>query len=427
MSSVVKCSSCNIVICELLAFVQNKVDIMDEEGIIRLCTTAFSYEDIVHAKKLFFDSVSTACRKASRKKEGRLQRDLEDIICFIKKTDPEVMPIFVAKDLQKLPPVTFDHIDATRLLKDIIILQNEISFIKEKYATIEMVKQGIPNLAVFSNYSRQKGGCLLDSCFNVDSGPIGMTHTTEEALTANDNVTERGNSVPAMLMSNNAIPLALSPERQHDVVSPVNDEQRVEAGTVVSDNSCGRAINASVHASTKSDISRVGGNCNNDICETSIERSSERKQMADVVRNGGKWKLEPHKEEWILMQRKRLKNRFVGKKGKADINPDCGFKAADINIPFYIYNVDKNASIDDIDKYIKTKTNVQVSLERVNMKQNKEYTAYKFLIPKQKLSVFMDENLWPSGVSFRRFYTFNKSRNHNGSDKEKEVINKNKK
>lgn len=35
-----------------------------------------------------------------------------------------------------------------------------------------------------------------------------------------------------------------------------------------------------------------------------------------------------------------------------------------------------------------------------------EYKAYKFFVMETKLSLFLDEKLWPQGVIFRRFVHF---------------------
>lgn len=51
---------------------------------------------------------------------------MEDIIELLKGMDPEQVPIFVARDLQNYPPVNFDHVDVTRLLKEILVLQKEV-------------------------------------------------------------------------------------------------------------------------------------------------------------------------------------------------------------------------------------------------------------------------------------------------------------
>lgn len=55
---------------------------------------------------------------------------------MFKSLDSEKIEIFVAHDLNKLPPVTFDHVDITRLLKDIVVLQNEVKPIKNTYVTM---------------------------------------------------------------------------------------------------------------------------------------------------------------------------------------------------------------------------------------------------------------------------------------------------
>ncbi|CAG9134279.1 unnamed protein product [Plutella xylostella] len=132
-SKIIKCKTCNIVISEVLAFIQSKADVMDDESMVRLCTTAFSSEEIDSAKTLLFDSVSKSKQKKTRRRQGKTHRDIDDIITLIRSCEPEDMPIFVAKDLYKLPPVTFDHVDVTRLLKDIIIIQRDLREVQETY------------------------------------------------------------------------------------------------------------------------------------------------------------------------------------------------------------------------------------------------------------------------------------------------------
>lgn len=44
------------------------------------------------------------------------------------------------------------------------------------------------------------------------------------------------------------------------------------------------------------------------------------------------------------------------------------------------------------------------------MKQNKDYDAYKMFVPRHKLTLFMDDKIWPEGISFRRFIDFERRR-----------------
>ncbi|CAG9131007.1 unnamed protein product [Plutella xylostella] len=46
---------------------------------------------------------------------GSMKKDLQNIIWVFQGTDPYNILMYVARDLYKLPPVTLDHINLTRL------------------------------------------------------------------------------------------------------------------------------------------------------------------------------------------------------------------------------------------------------------------------------------------------------------------------
>lgn len=135
-----KCTKCNIIITELLAFVQNKIEVMDDESIVLISSRSFNSADILAAKILLHDAVPTDTRLKIRRSDGKSQRDMEDIVRVMKATDPSEIPIFVARELTHQPPVTFDHIDVTRLLKDIVALKSDIASLRHSSATKEELK-----------------------------------------------------------------------------------------------------------------------------------------------------------------------------------------------------------------------------------------------------------------------------------------------
>ncbi|KAF9808045.1 hypothetical protein SFRURICE_017217, partial [Spodoptera frugiperda] len=107
---------------ELLAFLQQKLDVMDEVSAIQICATNFSEEDVAAAKLLLYKSLNKCDQMVSRRRDGT-KKSIQDIITLLKEIDPDDVPTFVARDLNKLPPVTFDHVDVTSLLKDIVVLK----------------------------------------------------------------------------------------------------------------------------------------------------------------------------------------------------------------------------------------------------------------------------------------------------------------
>lgn len=77
MSWTIKCNSCNIVIDELLSYIQNKISIADEETSVKICASTFSTEQINKSKELLFESVPTDQRKTIRKGKGKENRVLK--------------------------------------------------------------------------------------------------------------------------------------------------------------------------------------------------------------------------------------------------------------------------------------------------------------------------------------------------------------
>lgn len=135
---------------------------------------------------------------------------------------------------------------------------------------------------------------------------------------------------------------------------------------------------------------------------------SQRVSMADMVRKESEWKSNNPSSEWILVQRNKLRNRFMERTGKAVINSDAKFKAAENRIPLFISNVNKDASEMDICEYVQSKTKEKVTMEKTKMKTDRPYNAFKMYVSKHKLDLYLDDNLWPDGIRFRRFVHFRK-------------------
>lgn len=72
----------------------------------------------------------------------------------------------------------------------------------------------------------------------------------------------------------------------------------------------------------------------------------------------------------------------------------------------------------DIQSYIKSKTELDVNLEIINMKKTKEYVAFKVYVPKSKPDLFLNGDFWPEGVLYRRFVNFRRAATMTGSHQE---------
>lgn len=449
----VKCANCNVVINELLAFLLNVLDYMDEESIHQLVSTSFNVESISNAKSLLIDSIPDAKKKMpQRRKDGkkRMSRDLDDMICLLKSTDPEIFPVFVAKDLHVLPSVSFDHIDCTRLLKDISRLQTQVKTLQETCVTMdcfEILKQEMEHMkhaSIVDNRSthnlfvnKKRGACLQDDSYELSSGPVGLQYVPIKSsveAAAIQNMQVNSHSTP-----NKSLTATCSNNRSTciypQLVQP-SDRQLVEQYVMsqgASESSgkpgCGDlngsrtargittsyasvtsepVLNAAVDTSARVDqpilisdsMNRSAGGV------VSVDLRQSRKQSCSVlIKNCTQ--IPEENSEWQLVQSKSVnKYKLLGQKGRASTAPDVKFKSANIKVPMFISNVSKESGEQDIIGYIRDRTNEVVSLKRIKMKTDWKYNAYKLFVPRDKLDLFLTDEFWPVGITFRRFVHF---------------------
>lgn len=348
-SNVIKCTSCNIVISEVLAYVISQLNTVDEETVCRVCVSSFTPEEIIGAKKLLFDSVPTSKRKKLRKGDKRTLRDIDDIIGLIKETDPNCIPIFVARDLHKLPPITFDHVDVSRLLKDILLLKEAQKVAEERYVTMDIFQKlknevddlknsSIVNFDDHYNVNNRRGNYLRKEC-NYESGPQGLHHisgyspkNSDTSLNSPDQPFELfANSYRSLTIPNvgengqSGVNKPSATSRQQ--IAPMGSEGLTHTKKVdVAVSSKAQSETPMSHGTTarvKTPIEHSDGAAapvEPRMCPRSKSQSAVA-TIADKLKEPGQWKHESPSEEWKVVQRKRLRNKIVGKKRNRKYGP----------------------------------------------------------------------------------------------------------
>ncbi|XP_052754647.1 uncharacterized protein LOC128201512 [Galleria mellonella] len=390
MSCTVKCATCNIVIDELLSYIQNKISIADEESLVKICASSFTSEQVQKSHTLLFESVSSELRRIARKGKGKGDRLLYDILSFFKVTDPDMLPIFVARDLEKLPPITWDHLDVSKVLKDLLIVQSEIKTIKSSYATVkqlEEVKKECYNLKTVSPPFSAAKINIKRGAYR-DSGPIALSVMDESTISNHEDESSG----------------EMSSTRDNNL-----HYRNININTNYPEGSSDTLIDATFHQTFETENSRVTDNTKRDESLLTCNRQSTQPTVGKV----GTTLVESYagavrsNNEWTIVEKKRKKNRRIeGKLGTVVIGTDEMFRAAERKIPLFITNVHKNTSESDIVRYICKMTQETVALEKISIKRQCDYNAFKFFVAQNKVSLFLDENIWPEGIIFRRFINF---------------------
>ena len=125
-----------VIIDELICFVQNMINILPPISIGDLCTATFAEHDIEASKRRLFEFCADDSCTRMRKRIGpkRSMQNVNDIIRLLQEKGTDT-PTFVALDLAKLPPVTFDSIDVSTLLNSIRQNEAEITLLKDCLTT----------------------------------------------------------------------------------------------------------------------------------------------------------------------------------------------------------------------------------------------------------------------------------------------------
>lgn len=387
MSITLKCNVCNIVIDEMLSYIQNKISVVDNDTIVKLCSTSFTSEEIQNSKTLLFGALSNYKSRTQRKGNGKEERDLTDILNVFRTVDSEILPVFVARQLEKLPPLTFDHLDCSKLLKDLKRLQDDVKNVKSTYATIEdlrLFKEEIkqtncdvpvppPRLSI-CNVNRRRGAWC------ADSGPIGLSNIHNSTL----NDTAHTTTEPRLCNKTESL----------------NDHYR---SILIS----GRQTTEAAIDKQPLDLSAPAGAVSqraDQLFEPSapmlnVSTSAPNNALSNVN------KAMPEHEWQTVKNRKRKSYRYRGQIGIANIT-DCNFKAVKHKVPMFITKIHKDSDESEIVKYILRKTQETVLLEKIEMKKAVDHKAYKFFVSEEKIPMFLDKNIWPKGIVFRKFVHF---------------------
>lgn len=120
------------IVCELLCFICNKIDTLAYDILLKLCVDFYTDEQVAAAKSLLFDTcvVPEGKRNIQRRGSGKKASNIQDMLDLLLDLDSACCPVFVARDLANLPPLTVDHFDMSKFAKDLESLRTELHLFK---------------------------------------------------------------------------------------------------------------------------------------------------------------------------------------------------------------------------------------------------------------------------------------------------------
>ena len=123
----------DVQINELLCFVSCKSRVMSILQISKLCCDFYANSAIQEAKDVLLGSISMpeTDKRKSRRKTRVAETTMQDIITIFYEMKPRMMPTFVAKDLNNLPPLSMNNFDMAHIIEEMSEIKCKMSILQE--------------------------------------------------------------------------------------------------------------------------------------------------------------------------------------------------------------------------------------------------------------------------------------------------------
>ena len=182
------------IVNELLCFVVNKMDTLPFDYLVKLCSDFYSESEIDAAKEIISKLGPTDKRYPKRKGQNKKVTTVQDILRIMLELETNLIPVFVARDLGNLTPLSYEHFDVSKLLHDIEVVRNEVN----------LIKFSIPSLPLGTTETRHGGQNANPKIPNTDSTqPLSVTQTNKNA--PNTVIQGNKNSDPAKTINNEGL------------------------------------------------------------------------------------------------------------------------------------------------------------------------------------------------------------------------------
>lgn len=356
----------------LLAFLEKQLYSMDEVSVIQICTSNWREEEIRSAKVLLYESLEMIDRMPSRRRDEKGERSLQDIINVFKGTDPDEWPVeFVvtSQGLHSMPPVTFDHVDVTRLLKDITTLKSSLDDLKLKFeasqTTINDLRAEIVELKTNKSVCRSITDVSNSDSCGIAIDAVQLSSASSELDPSSVNVTDR-----------HATPRPAPRASPAPVVTNVSTPTSRAYATAASQPPKGQQSTQPRKAPA--------------LTTAPAPDPVPAKESSD-------------NEGFIKVERKRRKPLCRNKCGTGVSGPNMLLRAAVPTTLLYVSRLHYSTKPDDLVEYMRVKTKFTLRVAKLESRHSVNFNSYVVRVPTSHLATFTQEEFWPKGVVFRRY------------------------
>ncbi|XP_070546947.1 uncharacterized protein [Ptychodera flava] len=374
-----------IIVNELLCFVWNKIDVLPSDMIVKLCVDTYDDKDVEQAKRLLFDSCNfDRSRFIRRQGQNKRSNNVQDMLALFHELDECDVPCFVASDLSRLPPIDVSHIDVSVLIKEIRVLQREVSQLKGN-STLDNRETGLQaelvSLRVELNSMKES---LLKQVTHSES------HSEPQLLCNSEQKRDTGACItdtsPHFRHPNKEV--AVSGEGLESDF----DEQETIVKQVFRPSYCDVAKNArssAINDQSSAKVISIGQGVTFDV-PTRLPSTSSCHDYTSVN----------HRHRSARRSNKRSKTFITGSNTET-----CTLKAVNTapRVELFVSRLSPQTTADEITSHLHNIGFKDVKSVPLQTKYD-TYSSFKLITTSDNSKGILNPNVWPSGILVRKFY-----------------------
>ena len=369
---------------ELLCFLSTKMDIMTTDHLVKVCCDFYTEREIKSAKKSVHDACGMDGAPVTRNGADKSEKNVRDILLIMHET--EDVPRFVAHYLNRLPPVSINHLDATSMIQKMNQLRLQIASLCE---TVQSIVHGQTIMIDEMETLRKRPTHAGDASPRARQGAalMGEYQRSHELVVP---------AIPAMLEipSIPEIP-EMSPDSVQTLVkqpdgslpSPAASEA-AEALDMSRRFNYARAVINGTNESTATSTAAVS----QPVSSVTAGTSGQHMQMAAAGSRRDRPTAPTHSRRPVTLR---------------------GIAPVRRRAEFFVSRLDPLTTANEILSHVRAELNTEDVLCEQLYTLNDNYSSFKVTVDNRHYKRMFTSHMWPEYVVFRRYY---QPRNpHNGS------------
>ncbi|KAJ2942110.1 hypothetical protein O0L34_g11026 [Tuta absoluta] len=374
MSGVI-CGGCKVVLDELLTFVLCKSDVLDEISIAQIVSSNFRADEVERSKDVLSDILGKSL--PNRKGDKKVRRTVEDIISAIKNAEPNSLPTFAAKDLHRLPPVSFDYVDVTKILKDINGFREELGLFKTRFTEVKDTQQlqedicNIRQLLELQTLVRVEEG-------NLDNGLEGKSSKIPNSKPAQTKKTvAEGASPSSTFGTRNSTAQPTQQGSRHPASSGVGSGGGSSSGTYNG-------------AGTRAPTPRPEG-WSEGAPKKKPKQNKKKLTAADKIDNEG----------FTTVSYK--KSKLKCKRGTAPLTSEK-IRVLPQVVDIFVSRLHPDVQPSDLEEFLVEKGERPLSVQSLGLQSgSRKFSSFKVTFLKDQSDTVLSDAFWPQNIEFRLF------------------------